>query len=409
MSGAMSELSPFRLTGVGNGALPCAGAGAKASTFHPAHLLPCARTHPSSLSAGAALTAGHKVRPSANPGPGADAKGSASSSRLPSLTRRRSAIRLVLPLLVLAAATTAQTRRIPRTADGRPDLQGVWTNATITPLERPSAFAERPTLTAEEAKTFEKRSADDLAKTDGQSEGPLLAATGSAGTGGYNVLFLDRGSELATVNGLKRTSLVVDPPNGRVPATTEESRRRNMAQRGGRFDSVKDRPLAERCLLGFGSTSGPPMLPVLYNNNYQIVQTPTHVMILVEMVHDARIVRMNGTHPPASVRQWLGDSIGRWEGDTLVVETTNFSDKTRFRGASESLKITERFTMADAGTIVYRATMDDSSTFTKPWTVEYPFLATPGPIYEYACHEGNYSMPDILGGARKAERESTNK
>jgi hypothetical protein len=208
------------------------------------------------------------------------------------------------------------------------------------------------------------------------------------------------------VDGVKRTSLIVDPADGRVPALTAEARQRNAARPGNRFDSVKDRPLAERCLLGFGSTSGPPMLPVLYNNNYQIVQTPGHVMILVEMVHDARIIRMNGTHAPPNVRQWLGDSIGRWEGDTLVVDTTNFTDKTRFRGSWENLHVIERFTRVDANTILYRVTIDDPASFVKPWTLEYPFLAAPGPIYEYACHEGNYSLEDILGGARKADSEN---
>jgi hypothetical protein len=176
-----------------------------------------------------------------------------------------------------------------------------------------------------------------------------------------------------------------------------------------KYDSVKDRPLSERCLLAFGSSSGPPMLPVLYNNNYEIVQTPDHVMILVEMVHDARIVRINGTHPPASVRQWLGDSIGHWEGDTLVVDTTNFNDQTRFRGSSENLHVVERFTRVDPGTILYRVTIDDPATFAKAWTAEYPFLATKGPVYEYACHEGNYAMTDILGGARKADQEREKK
>jgi hypothetical protein len=148
---------------------------------------------------------------------------------------------------------------------------------------------------------------------------------------------------------------------------------------------------------------------VLYNNNYQIVQTPDHVMILVEMVHDARIIRLNGTHAAPSVRQYLGDSIGHWEGDTLVVETTNFTDKTRFRGSSENLRVTERFTRTAPDTILYRATIDDPSTFARPWTLEYPFVAARGPIYEYACHEGNYSMTDILGGAQKAATESGQK
>ena len=311
------------------------------------------------------------------------------------------AVLLALPLLA-----PAQTRKaIPRTPDGRPDLQGIWTNATMTWLERPAQFAGKPTLTLEEAGAVEKRSTDEVKKLDGASEGPLLNATGSGGTGGYNVLFLDSGAELATVNGLKRTSLVVDPPDGRVPPQNPAKR---LPGRPYRFDSVKDRPLAERCLLGFGSTSGPPMLPVLYNNLYQIVQTPTHVMILVEMVHDARIVRINGKHPGPEVRQWLGDSIGRWEGDTLVVETTNFTSETRFRGASPDLKVTERFTLTDQGHILYRTTMEDP-VFTKPWTLEYPFVAAAGPIFEYACHEGNYALVDILAGARKAEREAAGK
>jgi hypothetical protein len=318
--------------------------------------------------------------------------------------------RLIASIALMTAALPAQPTKakIPRTPDGHPDLQGIWNNATITPLERPAALAGKSTLTEAEAASLEKNAAEELAKVDGASEHPLLAAAGSNGTGGYNVLFIDRGSEFARVDGVKRTSLIVDPADGKVPPLTAEARKR-AAGLGGRFDSVKDRPLAERCLLGFGSTSGPPMLPVLYNNNYQIVQTPDHVMILVEMVHDARIVRMNGTHAPAKVRQWLGDSIGHWEGDTLVVDTSNFTPMTRFRGSSENLHVIERFTRTDANTILYRATIDDPTTFTRQWTLEYPFLAAAGPIYEYACHEGNYSLTDILGGARKAEADTSHK
>jgi hypothetical protein len=304
-----------------------------------------------------------------------------------------------------APAAKGKAWTAPRTPDGHPDLQGIWTNATITPMERPAALANKPTLTDAEAKALEQNSAKELADLDGKSEGPLLAAAGSSGTGGYNVLFIDRGSEFARVDGVKRTSLIVDPPDGKVPPMTDAARQRIGAMMRGSYDSVKTRPLAERCLLGFGSTSGPPMLPVLYNNNYQIVQTPDAVMILVEMVHDARIVRMNGTHAPASVRQWLGDSIGHWEGDTLVVDTTNFTDQTRFRGSSQNLHVIERFTRTGPETILYRVTIDDPSTFSKQWTMEYPFTAAEGPIYEYACHEGNYSLTDILGGARKAETE----
>ncbi len=305
------------------------------------------------------------------------------------------------------AAAKPKNWTAPRTPDGHPDLQGVWTNATLTPMERPAVFAGKPTVTEAEARAYEK---NDLETNDiDKPDAPLLAAAGSGSgptaVGGYNNLFMDRGSQLAKVDGVKRTSLIVDPPDGKVPPLTAAAKERNAARVPGfgRFDTVKDRPLAERCILGFGSTSGPPMLPVLYNNNYQIVQTADTVMILVEMDHDVRVVRMNGTHVPGTVRQWLGDSIGHWEGDTLVVDTTNFTDQTRFRGSSENLHVIERFTRVDANTILYKVTIDDPATFTKAWTLQYPFLATAGPVYEYACHEGNYAMTDILGGARKTE------
>ena len=315
-------------------------------------------------------------------------------------------MRVILLTIAVSVALFAQSKTaVPRTPDGHPDLQGIWTNATITPLERPAALANKPTLTDAEAAVLEKAAAKDLADVDGKSEHPLLAAAGSNGTGGYNILFIDRGNEFARVDGVKRTSLIVDPPDGKVPPITPEGRQRNMAAlRSSNTDSVKNRPPAERCLVGFGSSTGPPMLPVLYNNNYQIVQTAGRVMILAEMVHDARIVRIGGTHAASNVHQWLGDSIGHWEGDTLVVDTTNFNNQNLFRGSGESLHVIERFTRTDASTILYRATIDDPTTFTRQWTVEFPFVATTGPIYEYACHEGNYALTDILSGARKADK-----
>jgi hypothetical protein len=306
------------------------------------------------------------------------------------------------------ATAKAKSWTIPRTPDGHPDLQGTWTNATLTPMERSAAFAGKATLTDAEASAYEKKDleASDIDKKDSS----LLRQTGDVETGGYNNLFIDRGSELARVDGVKRTSLIVDPPDGRVPPVTERARQaRGRGGFGNRYDSVKDRPLAERCIIGFGSTSGPPMMPALYNSDYQIVQTPDAVMIMVEMVHDVRVIRMNTEHSPKSVPKWLGDSVGHWEGDTLVVDTTNFNGRTMFRGSSENLHVTERFQRVDANTILYRVTIDDPATFTKPWTMEYPFLATPGPIFEYACHEGNYAMPDILGGARKADGELKSK
>jgi len=327
---------------------------------------------------------------------------------------------LVLLAAPLPGQTSSPTRQpgakvktaaVPRTKDGHPDLSGIWTNATRTPLERPAQYAAKPTLSDQEAAVFEKSQAEELKKEDGQSDGLIIAAAGSSGTGGYNALFIDWGTEMARVDGQKRTSLVIDPADGKVPPLTGEARQRlaGMMRSFNKYDDVKDRPLSERCIIGFGSTSGPPMLPALYNNTYQIVQTPNAVLILVEMVHDARIIRINGAHEPSSVKQWLGDSVGHWEGDTLVVDTTNFNDQTQFRGSGENLHVIERFQRIDANTILYRATVEDPSTFAKSWTLEYPFNATSGPVYEYACHEGNYAMPDIIGGARKQDADSKKK
>jgi len=315
------------------------------------------------------------------------------------------------PLSAQTSATAAKRARttIARTADGHPDLQGTWTNATLTPMERPASFAGKLNVTDAEAAVFEKAQQDELKAGDGKSDSDFHRRAGSGETGGYNALFIDRGSELARVDGVKRTSLVIDPPEGKVPPLTPEARQRLGSMRRGGTASAKDRPLSERCLLSFGSSSGPPMLPVLYNNNYQIVQTPDAVMILVEMVHDARIIRLNSSHAPADVRQWLGDSIGHWEGDTLVVDTTNFNESVNFRGSSKNLHVMERFTRVDANTLLYRATIDDPTTFSKSWTIEYPFRATNDHVFEYACHEGNYSITDILGGARKEEREASKK
>ena len=316
-------------------------------------------------------------------------------------------MRIFAFIAVFAAILGAQ-KPVARTVDGHPDLQGIWTNATLTPVERPAAFAGKATATEEEAKAWEKAQADEVANGDGKSDSAFHRAAGSGDTGGYNALFIDRGSELARVDGVKRTSLIVDPPDGKAPPITPEARQRltDMRRSGlGGTDSVKQRALSERCLVSFGSTAGPPMLPVLYNNNYQIVQTKDTVMILVEMIHDARIVRIGGTHAPADEKFWLGDSIGHWDGDTLVVDTTNFRDEVNYRGASKNLHVIERFSKPDAKTLLYRVTLDDPTTFTKSWTMEYPFTATAGPIYEYACHEGNYAMVDILGGARKADSE----
>ena len=309
--------------------------------------------------------------------------------------------------LLAATAISAQNKtawKMPRTADGHPDLQGVWNNSTRTPLERPPEFAGKATVTDADAKVWEQKEHQAWQELDGTSEGPLHKTKGSEGTGAYNVLFYDMGSGLARVDGVKRTSMVVDPPDGKIPPVVPQARERSRAAARSASGNVKNRGLSERCI--YVSMVGPPMLPTLYNNNYQIVQTPDAVMIMAEEIHDVRIIRMNAKHNPENVRQWLGDSIGHWEGDTLVVETTNFTDQTHFRGSSKDLKVTERFTRVDANNIVYKATMEDPSTWTKPWTVELPLVAAAGPIYEYACHEGNYAIEDILAGARKAEAET---
>jgi hypothetical protein len=316
-------------------------------------------------------------------------------------------------LLLVAVGILPAAAQIGRTSDGQPDLQGFWNNATLTPLERgiiTVTMAERAELPGisslnvsdEEARRIENRIAERVSfdRRDGGADSDVSRA--------FNNLFNDRGTELARVDGVKRTSLIVDPADGRIPRLTAEAERRQLAHQHG-FGSVSERPLEERCLVSVGSAAGPPMLPAAYNNNYQIIQAPGVVMIFVEMLHEVRVVRLNATHPPPSVRQWLGDSIGHWEGETLVVETTNFNDQTAFRGASPNLRVTERFRRVGAKTLLYRATMEDPAAFTHPWTIEYPFKSTANPLYEYACHEGNYAITGILGGARKADQAAPKK
>jgi hypothetical protein len=308
------------------------------------------------------------------------------------------------------AASTAGNKdwRTPRTEHGHPDLQGVWTNATITPLERPDRFGDRLVITEDEARELEGAEAAYNEAADAPSDltkpAPATCRSGSGPTCGYNNFWIDRGSQVATVNGERRSSLIVDPANGKAPLAPE--RRQHLAERrvSQNFDGPEARPLGERCLLAFGSSSGPPMLPVLYNNNYQIVQTKEAVVILVEMVHDARIIRLQGRPAPRGVPKWMGDSVGSWEGDTLVVETTNFTRHESFRGATPDAKIIERFRRAAPDKIEYRFTVEDPKAFTQAWSGEIPFYRTDNPLYEYACHEGNYALPGILAGARAEEK-----
>jgi len=328
------------------------------------------------------------------------------------------AVATLTPTSAQAPKAIAKPWTMPRTPDGKPDLQGNWSNATLTPLERPGDNTPG-VMSKEEVSRLENGFAarvDRLAQSsDPNRPAPPKGGDGSVGAagnvGGYNNFWIDPGDRVAVVNGEYRTSLIVDPPNGKVPAQTPEARKRAQDRLAGmkgrgQYDHPEFRPLAERCLMSFGSNAGPPMLPnYFYNNNYTIVQTKDHVMILTEMVHDVRVIRMGATeHPPKGVRQWLGDSIGRWDGDTLVVETTNFHPLQNFRGASENLKVTERFTRADADTIVYKFTIDDPTTFVSTWGGEVPFKRTDEMIYEYACHEGNYALANILSGERDREK-----
>lgn len=310
------------------------------------------------------------------------------------------------------AAAQTSTYIAPRTADGKPDLQGMWTNNTITPMERPARFEGKPALTAEEQRVWEQQIADRTAEADLPSDPNRTAPTKDQIDleDSYNNFWFDDGTTVAVYNGEPRTSLVVDPPDGRTPAPTAAARARmEIAAEERRLrpsDGPESRSLSERCLLSFGSSSGPPMLPILYNNYYQIVQSPGYVMILVEMVHDARIIRIDDEPLPAALQPWLGDSIGRWENETLVVETHNFHPLQTYRGSADQFRTTERFTRVGPDTINYSFTVNDPDTFTSAWTAEIPMNRTDKKMYEFACHEGNYALPGILAGARVEERDA---
>jgi hypothetical protein len=295
------------------------------------------------------------------------------------------------------AAGAAATASEFRTPWGHPDLQGIWSNSTITPLERPARYEGRAFLTEEEV-----RALDAAETTRGDQRSANAAADVDAA---YNQFWWDRGKTV----GSRRTSLVIDPPDGRIPALTPEGQKQAAAVTArlrGAADGPEDRNLAERCV-----TRGAPKLPGGYNNNFQIVQTPTHVAIMQEMIHETRIIPLDGrAHLPTALRQWLGDSRGRWEGDTLVVETTNYHELSPFnsynccRGSGKHLRIVERFRRIDANTIDHQFTVEDPVTFTRSYTVAVPLQRIDEPIFEYACHEGNYGMEGILRGARAQER-----
>jgi hypothetical protein len=299
------------------------------------------------------------------------------------------------------AATWVQ----PRTPDGQPDLQGVWTNTTLTPLERPSEFADKAFLTPKEAEEYTKRTLEKSNK-DLQQENT-----------DYNELWTERATSIADG---RRTSLIIDPPNGRIPSLTPEAQKseseRAEFQRQHPADGPESLDLSTRCIMRLDTSAnhsarpvaGIPMLPDNYDSNTQIVQGPGYVVILQERIHDARVVPLDGApHLPPSIRSYLGDPRGHWEGNTLVVDSTNFTEKYNFKGSGRNLHLVERFTRIDAKTISYEFTMDDPGVFTKPWTAQIPLRMTEGPLYEYACHEGNYGLAGTLAGARAEEEKAS--
>jgi hypothetical protein len=307
---------------------------------------------------------------------------------------------LVLAVLPLAAqAPPAKTGTLPRTPDGKPDLRGIWTSATLTPLERPADLGNKQFFTKEEAAQWTKQFLQ--VNNRDRRDGPAQVDVGRA----YNEFWFSRGD---TVVPTLRTSLIIDPPDGKIPALTPDGQRRAAAraeaQRLHPADGPEDRSLAERCINW--PVAGPPMIPGGYNNNYQIVQGSGYVTIVVEMIHDVRTIPTDGRpHLPATVRQWMGDPRGHWEGNTLVVDTTNFTDKTNFRGSGENLHLVERFTRTGPDQLMYEFAVNDPASFTRPWTAQIPMAKTDGPLFEYACHEGNYGMEGMLRGARQQERE----
>jgi hypothetical protein len=308
--------------------------------------------------------------------------------------------------LLIGAPAQAQTDgnyKVPRTPWGDPDLQGTYSNRTITPFERQASLGTREFFTREEAAALEQR-AQDQNGDEGRDKGTRRDVERA-----YNDFWWDRGTKVTSL----RTSLVVDPPDGRVPPQTEaakkraaeESKRpafRGAGASGRGTDSWLDRSTFERCI-----TRGMPaaMSPTAYNNNYRITQSPGFVAIEIEMLGGTRVIPTDGrAHVNSAIRNWMGDSVGHWEGDTLVVDTTNFTDKVLYRGAAENLHLIERFTRVAPDRIDYRVTIDDPTTFTRQWTLAIPFVVTGEDMFEYACHEGNYGMVGILSGAREEER-----
>ena len=327
------------------------------------------------------------------------------SQRFVTVVAMAVAAALVVPLA--AGAQSAGSETAMRTPDGQPHISGIFTFRTLTPLQRPAALDGRDTLSAEEAAQFEAseriRLNRDLFDPETGAPNAGYQPRAEGGVLSYNEFWYERGIELTAD---KRTSLIVDPPNGRIPFQPEyreaaQIRRLNL--RNGFADHYTDRSLADRCIMGFNS--GPPMVSSAYNNNVQILQIPGYVVILNEMVHNARIIPLDG-RPHGEIRQWSGDSRGRWEGETLVVETQNFLRETSLGGSSKDTHLVERFRRVDPDTLMYEFTVEDPNNFTRPWTAMMPLRRTDGTLFEYACHEGNIGMAGIMAGARRKDTQA---
>ena len=319
-------------------------------------------------------------------------------------------VALVTVALVMPAPVWAQARTDAapvRTPDGQPDISGVFTFRTLTPLQRPEALEGQATLSAEDAAAFEASERRRLNRDTFDPEtGAPSAGYQSRAEGGvlsYNEFWYERGIELTSD---KRTSLVVDPPDGRIPYTpefAEANRLRRLNLRNGFADHYTDRSLTDRCLMG--SNSGPPMRPGSYNNNVQILQIPGYVVLVNEHIHNTRIIPVDG-RPHGNIRQWVGDSRGRWDGETLVIETKNFQRETNFAGSSKDTLLAERFKRVGPDTLMYEFTIEDPNNYTRSWTAMIPLRRTDGPLFEYACHEGNYGMVGIMAGARNLNTQA---
>jgi hypothetical protein len=319
---------------------------------------------------------------------------------------------LASPAVVVAAAPAASgAYKAPMNAYGQPDLEGTWTNATLTVLERPKDYGTRKVMTPDEVKKVESDDAK-LFAADAAPRDPNFKTTdlphdcgkGFSGAGcGYNAAWIDPGTTVMRVNGEPRTSFITDPPDGRLPPYKAGVTAPGLEQYAHRGENPENMALSERCLSSFGYSAGPVMLPLLYNNNYEIAQTKDTVAIVVEMVHDVRMIHIGAKHRTDGLRPWMGDSIGWYEGPTLVVETTNFPQATALHGAWKELKVTERFTRIGPHRILYQFKVQDPTVWDTAWGGEYEFSASKGRIFEYACHEGNNALGDMLAGARADE------